>query len=211
MKMLEKVSSHEQFSQEMKDHKMTVILDTDTHKQLSFSGDDFEHAFSIVAFPYHIMIVGDMGCYTFSRTKDMLRWFVKDAGKALERPEIELSRWRNKLVSVDSQLGVVTKSLRLLVEHVEECKSSFLERYPDEAKHIEEEFDTLLQSRDDGVEMLLCEMYLFEITLDGEDFHLSQDFDDEDIEVYVSQFAWCCYALNFGVGMYLESKHLEAK
>ena len=206
MDMLEQVSSHDQFLSEMKDHKMKVVLDTEKHKHLSFSSGGFEHGFEIISFPYHVMITGDMGTYTFSRTDDMLRWFVKDGGKAIARPEKELQRWRQKLVSVDSQLGVVKNSLTQTVKMIEQCEENFIECHPDQKGAIKEVFSDLLRSGEDGVGMLLHELLTFEITIDGEEHAPFSDFEDEDVGVYVLQFAWCCYALNFGIGMYLQEQ-----
>tara|TARA_R110001583_G_scaffold161109_1_gene313013 strand:- start:5375 stop:6004 length:630 start_codon:yes stop_codon:yes gene_type:complete len=204
--MLENVPSHEQFLSDMKNHKMNVILDTDTHKHLSFSSGSFEHAFDVVAFPWHVMIVGDIGSYTFSRDSDMFRWFVKDSGKAISRPEVELGRWRQKLVSVDSHLGVVEVSLSKVLAVINGVQDNYIECYPECADCINDAFNELLQFQEDGVGMLLHVMYLFTVELNGEGHAPFSDFEREEVEVYTPQFAMCCYAINFGIGMYLESK-----
>jgi len=201
------VSNHSQFMAEMAKHTLTIKQDDGHYKHLVMAeAGEFENAFEVIAFPHHIMITGDMGTYCFSRTLDMMKWFIKDGDKAIASPQIELHRWYSKLVSTDSYLGAKKKSLTLAKQEVEQNRDFYINEYPDQASIINSAFDDLIDYAEMGVEMLLIEMYGFSFTIDGNEHQPFTDFEADTVEAYVSQFAWCCYAINFAIGEYLQTQ-----
>jgi len=202
------VSNHNQFLTEMAKHKMVVKQDEGLYKHLVFAEPgNFELAFEIVSFPHHVMITGDMGCYCFSREPDMFKWFIKDGVKSIASPEIEVNRWRNKLVSIDSSMGVVRKSTALAIKMIEENRAFYLKEYPEHADEINEKFDNLLGYEESGIDILIYEMCYLSLCLGHEDEHSPfSDLEIEVLETYTPQFVWCCYALNYGIGEYFQSK-----
>ena len=201
------VSHHRQFLSEVADHNLVVKQDDGLYKHLLLhKPGSFEYAFEVISFPSHIMITGDMGTYCFSRVSDMFRWFIKDGDKSMDSPEMEMSRWFNKLVSVDSQLGAKKKNLGLALRHIEENRDFYLKEYPEHKDDIQEAFGELVGCAEMGVDALLTGMYDFEIVLCEEEHRPFSDFEHSTVEAYVSQFAWCCYAINYAIGEYLQSK-----
>ena len=200
-----KESPHTQFLSEVAEHKIRVIRDEGLYKHFSVSKPgDSNQSFEIILFPSHLVITGDMGTYCFSRARDMLQWFVKESGSAMASPEAEIGRWHKSLVSVDAQMGAKKKSLSMALGRISENREFYIAEHPDYKDTIESEFDDLVLCSEDGVDVLLNEMYNFKLLLPDE-HHPFSDIDFRDVEAYVSQFAWCCYAINYTIGEYLKS------
>lgn len=69
----------ERFLQDVADHKMTVVMDNGVYRHLRFANSDsklaFNQWFDIVTWPGFLAYSGDMGCFVFSRLKDMFEFF----------------------------------------------------------------------------------------------------------------------------------------
>jgi hypothetical protein len=200
MDKLVEALSHDDFMASMSLHKMTVLRDDELYKHIRFAApNEFENAFEVMSFPYHVLITGDMGCYTFSREKDMFEWFVKGHCAPIKRPEIEVSRWFAKMVSKDAAISAKHYYLPAVIESIEEAKSNYTEGRGDCSLEVEQ-FNELLEWKEYGAEKLLDEMQ--EFYLDSISVSPFQDLERDCYEVYSTHFVWCCYALNYGIGTY---------
>lgn len=74
-------------------HRMTVLQDNDVYRHLRFAqpGTSCYH-FDIVTWPGYLAVTGDMGTWTFSRTRDMFNFF----GGAFEKG-VNAGYWSEKL------------------------------------------------------------------------------------------------------------------
>lgn len=81
------------FYGDVEKHVMRVIMDNGVYRHLTFKrpGDSVYH-FSLVTWPGHLAITGDMGTYVFSRLQDMFQFF---------HGRVNPSYWIEKCVSRD--------------------------------------------------------------------------------------------------------------
>lgn len=71
----------DRFLRNVKDHKLTVLLDNGIHRHLHFSNpEQFAYYFHLTTWPGYLCISGDMGCYVFCRVEDMFTFFRSDKG-----------------------------------------------------------------------------------------------------------------------------------
>ena len=61
------------FLNDIKNHQMTIESESGVNRSILFN--TFDHYFRLTTWTGHLCISGDMGCYVFSRTEDMFRFF----------------------------------------------------------------------------------------------------------------------------------------
>jgi len=81
--------TQERFLTEVANHRMTVLIDTATHRHLHFSDGTMNMHFMLTTWPGYLCISGDMGCFVFQRLKDMFCFFRGE--------RINVSYWAEKI------------------------------------------------------------------------------------------------------------------
>ena len=68
----------ERFLRDVADHKLEVVKDEGVHRHIVMSMGGSTYRYELTTWPYFICISGDMGCFVFSRVKDMFTFFRND-------------------------------------------------------------------------------------------------------------------------------------
>jgi hypothetical protein len=98
------------FALDIADHKVKILQERGMYRHIRFMAPKSSHHwFDLITWPGSLTIKGDMGSYTFSRTKDMLDFFRRSSWD--KGPN--LSYWEEKLDAVDASSGVREYSVEL--------------------------------------------------------------------------------------------------
>jgi hypothetical protein len=185
--------TEEIFRRDTKDHQMTVLRDDGIYRHIRFGkpGTGFMH-FELVTWPGHLAYSGDMGCYVFTRLRDMFEFFRTERDEFRINPQY----WGEKCCASQSD-GVTEYSAAVFREAIQ--------YWLDEADASEEirqaVADEVLIHADDGEYAAMRAALDFEH--DGFDF---QDFWETNLRAYTFRFVWCCYALAWAIREYDRSK-----
>ena len=173
---------HETFSNDVKEHQMTVELDSGVHRCLLFSRPDSNIGrFRLTTWSGHLAVTGDMGDYIFCRLTDMFAFFRGrriDAGYYAEKcvagdiEEFRPDLW-SSLVSNLLEMEAINESL------VSEMSC-------DEPSSPDEAYDMMCAA---GV---------------GDASEYLQHLYD-----YTEHFIWCLNAIKWGIEQY--DAHHESK
>lgn len=186
--------TEEQFRRDVEKHELQVVRDDGVYRHLHFAqpGTGTMH-FDIITYPGYLVYSGDMGCFVFSRLRDMLDFFRDKSGKD-DRLFINLNYWAEKLQATDRPDGHCKydpeKFERRVREWLDENDAS-----DDLREAIDDE---VLSAADDGETRARDALYSFEH--DGE-----KPFGDSwewEFDEYTFRFIWCCYALAWAVRKY---------
>lgn len=193
------------FPEDVAKHGMTILLNMPAkhtvHLEFSLPDGSWLHRFQIITGPGWLMIRGDMGCYVFERTADMISWFLGS-----DRPNP--SYWSQKVEAVDARShrpGVKEFSKRVLRRSLTELASGAFDDEATQAaliKALEEQVIERVDSRDEAVEYL--NDFLFETHADPGGTY---EFDVEDaweieMEDWEYRFLWACHAIHWGLTKY---------
>lgn len=199
----------ERFPMDVEKHEMQILLNMPARHtvQLSFSdGGSFLHAFQINTGPGWLMYRGDMGCFVFERTDDMVSWFL---GSSRPNP----SYWSQKVSALDASshepglrefsFHVLRKSLYALVVDYD------LPPQGEEAFVAALEADVLDGVTDYNEAVIrLTEFSLLwtsEPDADGEIEQRNLEIDDPweiDMRDWDYRFIWACHAIHWGLTKY---------
>lgn len=193
--MSEYACRFEQFMKDVAGHSMNVLLDNGIYRHLDFSNKgSFNQRFQITTWPGYLCISGDMGCYVFSRTEDMFRFFRKEPG------QINPSYWSEKLQSDSKHVGSMAYSPDLFCKTVKEYFEDWVadEKPTDQAKQelwarIEEE----VLSADNEYEA-----HAHASGFEHEESTFFQDFWEHKLQDYTGEFIWCLYAIVYAIHQY---------
>lgn len=203
-------SIQNQFLKDIAEHRMETLHEQGLYRHIKFSRAGSNcYRFDLITWPGHLTITGDVGTYTFSRTRDMFDFFRSaDLG-------INPGYWQEKL-----QAGASTPDRRLTMEWDEEAfGQAVIRRYKE-----------WLESQGEIPSPEKGELIRFEIkneVLRHAEFEESacmavQSFDDSDCpglfddflehaaycHSYQSHYLWCCYAIVWGIQQYdKETRH----
>jgi hypothetical protein len=195
----------EQFLKDAGTHTMEVLLDQGVNRHLCFStnGSSVYH-FGIVTWPQFLCIYGDMGCYVFQRTEDMLTFF---RGKPDEL-KINPGYWSEKLQADAHHEGVTEYSRELFARQI---KRLFEERFDDiDADNAEEiaRRDRIWKAIEE--EVLLDPEFELEARDLADDFECDgfrfSDFWEINLQEYTFHFIWCLFAIVHGIRLYDKAK-----
>lgn len=74
--------TREQFLEDVKDHRLTIIKDDGLYRHLRFKQPGTSNMFfDIVTWPGYLAYTGDMGSFVFTRIEDMLGFFRSKRGE----------------------------------------------------------------------------------------------------------------------------------
>jgi hypothetical protein len=187
--------TEETFLKDVSKHEMTVIRDDGVHRHLHFAipGNGNMH-FDIVTYPHYLVYSGDMGCYVFSRLKDMFEFFrTRPAGESTSL-HINEFYWGEKLEAVDKPDGYREYSPELLEAYVKE----WLDEVEADEELRESVREEVLSCTQDGEHAARDALTSFE----HERHRPFQDSWECNFDEYTLRFVWCCYALSWGIRQY---------
>jgi len=191
------------FLDDVKSHKIEVIRNDGVHRHLKFRGERYTNWFDLITWNGHLCIVGDMGCFVFSRIEDMFDFFImSDNDFSLDKSKelsINAGYWGEKLVSVSTHGGYKKFSED---EFRETIKKRFDDSFEDETDS--EKKDECWEEIENNV---LChgdnEYEAMRAAIDFEhDGFTFQDFWEFDCKRYTFQYIWCLYAIVWGILKY---------
>lgn len=185
------------YKRDTKNHEMTVLRDDGVYRHIAFGQPGTSsYCFSLVTWPGHLSITGDMGAFTFARLADMFDFFRKE--------RINPGYWQEKIQAGASYSGAKAISEEWSEEAFEKAIKA---RFEDWAVDIDdkEKIDELKSRLQDevidqgGSESSAVEaVYSF----NGEDFDFSFIDFEEDCNVYQTHYIWCLNAIVDGIKQY---------
>lgn len=195
------LSPEERFLKDVSNHVMTVVRDDGVHRHLRFAkpGTGIMH-FDIVTYPDYLVYSGDMGCYVFSRLRDMFEFF-RVRPREGDKPgqlHINESYWAEKLEATDRPDGHLEYSADLFRQRVTEILDD-MEADQDLRDEVQE---YVLDYADDGEVRARDALDQFE----HNGRRIFHDTWEWDLKEYTSRFVWCCYALAWGIQQYDAAK-----
>lgn len=198
---MEYACSKERFDNEVSSHEMTVFKDDDLYRHIRFKKPNtMSYYFDIITWPGNLTICGDMGTFTFARVRDMFDFFKGD--------QINPSYWHEKMIACDSHSKSMEFSSKIFEEMIEY-------RF----KNLEFESDELKDAAWDDVQDKILSHYpqsIYEVVQLTDDYSIylnekeycpfTEMYMDGNFEDYTFHFIWICYAIQWGVNKYNESK-----
>jgi len=211
----------ERAREEFAAHEMTVLLDQGLYRHLRFrTPGTFSYSFDLVTWPGHLAVVGDIGDHVFCRLTDMVEFFAGDA----RRGTINEHYWAQKLVA-PSHMHVREWSW----ERYEKCVAEWLDSACDQlVRHQRGDGKWFMSplriehgAGRDGAALLrqavsdqLTGPYAEIDDLDSAHRAL-RDFEHDGVSIsdswewdlteYRFAFLLACWAVSFGVRMYLDA------
>lgn len=190
------------FLKDVLQHQMHIKLDQGIFRHIEFKRQETNvNSFQITTTPYHLIITGDMGSYTFTRLNDMFEFFESGVDN------INPSYWSEKVESVDRRCGLTTFSKELFDEAVK----NYIEEYLDGLDIDQSELDDLNECIDS---MSIENDYQAREALTGFKFELGDGETIEFTDVWEMNFSelsyhfvWCCYAIAWAIEKYNEAKN----
>lgn len=207
------IPTKEQFLESVKNHTVTVLLDSGVYRHLHCTkcpqGSMNRH-FDIVTYPGNLVISGDMGCFVFKRINDMFKFFCMDDSDFMKSNVINPGYWNEKV-----EAGKTTEWDN---DVFKERVNQYLQDWLDDAKEsgqgdefIEEqkekfsdEFGGVVEGEWDAVSKI-NDWYADE---DGLDF---DDFWESSCNRATYRYIWCCYAIVWAIGEYDKLKASEGQ
>lgn len=196
----EQRTPEEKFLKDVSNHVMTIVRDDGVHRHLRFAKPGtYCMSFDIVTYPDYLVYSGDMGCYVFSRLKDMFEFFrVRPRDDEPGRLHINEGYWAEKLQATDKPDGHFQYSPDLFRQQVIEVLDD-MEADQDLRDEVQEH---VLDYADDGEIRARDALDQFEhngrrLFTDTWEWHLSE---------YTFRFVWCCYALAWAIQQYDAAK-----
>lgn len=183
----------EQFLKDVANHQMTVLHSDGIYRHLHFASSQsaFNQWFDLVTWPNFLTISGDMGCWTFSRVRDMFGFF-RSKGEL----KINASYWSEKL-----QNGVHGEGAKVWDDDT--FKERLIARLPDYDFEGADLAGLTQALKDDvfgydGPELMAYARDFEYRFADGRDFQ----FDCSEMpsgDDYCFHFLWCLYAIVWGI------------
>lgn len=213
------------FLADVTEHEMHVLHEAEEYRHLRFKrpGTSCMH-FDLVTYPGYLVYSGDMGCFVFSRLRDMFEFFRTDRQyKKGDGLRINLGYWSEKLQAIDGGRihveGVKEFDEEKFTRCVMEDLISWI-RYHREKCTKEERRELWLAVLNEVVRAdgdlsgyrKQCAAHDFShwVNNDYGYFHF-QDFFEHNVTEYTFRFVWCCYAIAWGIQKYDEAKALATE
>jgi hypothetical protein len=201
------------FLKDVAAHEMTVLLDQGVYRHLLFrsplTGNQW---FEIITWPGNLAYAGDMGCYVFSRLRDMFEFFRTRPDGDKAELHINTSYWAEKLQAVDCdgrESSALQFSPELFRSKVEEHFKEWVAENDitaDQAAEFEESLESeVLCLSDDGEYEARKALNDLNLEIDGTRLQFSDTWEWKFSE-YTFRFIWCCYALAWAIQKYDAAK-----
>jgi hypothetical protein len=197
--MSEKKSTKERFISDTANHELSVVMDDGIHRNLKFSKpNSSDMHFNITTWPGYLCISGDMGCFVFSRLRDMFEFFRND------KLETNLGYWEEK-IQAETLYGSGAKSWSSdsFQKSMEEIAKDWKQYAIDDEldpEFIEEELERFKgELFDKGSEH---EAYSAMGDWDEAEHGISFcDYESSNTE-YTFHYRWCCFAIVWAIQQY---------
>jgi hypothetical protein len=184
----------------VKDHDMNILLDTDEYRNIRFSRPDTsDYSFSLITWPWHLVITGDLGTYHFSRTEDMFNFFVMPKYDFNRSNVINPGYWSEKL---QGDIQHSEFSYELFHEIVEENFNEYVNdnALGEKASELWDELQEQVFDKDIESEHAAYEVAL-DFTSECCSFSLA-DFWEYKFTRHKQKYLNCCYAIVWGICKY---------
>lgn len=190
----------EQFLKQVQNHKMTVLLDSGTHRHLLFSQGGSYQRFNVITYPGALVISGDMGCFVFQRTEDMFDFF-RDNGRW--KNIINAGYWAEKVVAgnfFDWDQDEFDESIKeTLQEWVEDAKREGMDEafICEQEEKVSDHFGCIsgeIDSRSSVHHWQTCD--------NGVEF----DELEGNFTKHTERYLWCCHAIVWAIAEYDKAK-----
>ena len=192
------VCTEERFLKDVSDHAMTVICDIGVNRCIHFAAkkNAWNMHFTLITWPGHLCISGDMGTFVFYRLPDMFEFFRT---RHQERLPINPHYWEEKCEADDRCMGGTRE-------------------YDDERfkQCVKQDFDCAFEDSEDEnakarcwsaiKDEVLCAENEYEAHTKARDFEFEgfsfQDFWEHNLRSHTYHYIWCCYAIVWGIRQY---------
>jgi hypothetical protein len=207
--------TEEIFLENIKNHKLTVLLDNGIYKHLRFkSKDTNSYYFDIVTYPNHLVISGDMGCLVASRIPDMFEFYRTDRNYMLKdgrKLAINPSYWAEKIVSGKDDIKEfsINKLKKNVTEYIDSCL--FGEDWSEnEIDLLKCDILSAIDYTDNNSSDCMFDMIdSFQYYKDKTPYSDNPDFEFTDwweyhgyCEEFTFHYIWNCYAIAYAVQEY---------
>ncbi|MEM7165993.1 MAG: hypothetical protein AAF581_11035 [Planctomycetota bacterium] len=208
--------TEERFLADVEGHEMEVVHEHDNvYRHVRFQKpDQSAFWFSLITWPGHLCIAGDMGTYVFARLRDMFEFFRTDDYEGRESGLfINPDYWGSKLSSSDYPRGITEFDPAAFRDAVKDDFDTSRETDDRSEKFYralwsEIDYDILdpVANGECGEEGARSAVEDF--NYDGWTF--SDDWWERDLTRFRYHFIWCCYAIAWGVEQYDKSRAAAA-
>jgi hypothetical protein len=187
----------ESFNKDTAHHVLTVLRDEPPYRHLRFGKPGtICYSVEILTFPGYLVVVGDMGSFTFRRVHDMFTFFRPPQG---DPDRINLPYWHEKLVATDRCDGATRFSWEIFKRAVLDAARQHLD-LPDDSELPSD----IMEALDNDV--FHCEQNEYAAREAVESFEHEKlkfhDFWELDLHEYTSWFIWICYAIVRAIELY---------
>jgi len=201
------------FLHDVTEHTMEIRQDTEEYRHLTFSKNgSSSYKFHLTTWPGYLCISGDMGCYVFSRLRDMFEFFRTDWVEADLYKSINPDYWAEK-VQAGNLRGITTFNKedwrKAIFEYTHQwMRDHYHNTTRMERRRLMEEIENqIFFDYDDGNEQVLMHNVIgfsskvtYQLTFEF------QDFWENTFQEYTYEYLWCCYAIAWGINVYDETK-----
>jgi len=198
------------FLNDVRDHQLVLFQDQGVYRHLRFSRPETSNMyFSLLTWPGHLCICGDMGTFVFSRIPDMFEFFR--SGIRDEKLEVNLGYWSEKLDAIDkggAEKFCPDKFKHRVYEFWRESEE-YLIANAKQRKEIWQDIERcVLSTADDGEHFAYQAAAEFKREVqpkmgEASEFQLYHWLcDGVSFKEYTYHFVWCCYAIVYGIKRY---------
>lgn len=196
------------FTEETRDHVMTVLRDDGLYRHLKFSAPGTNmYRFDLVTWPGYLAVIGDIEDHLFMRIEDMFKFFVHEQH---EPRRINPHYWSEKLQGRDGRRSVQVFAEAIYRERVQEWLDEQAEEDDPEA-NFPDRLEVGLRHYALGV--AVEDQLLYEPPRDErEAIERLREFDHDGHTIYEpyewsmteynAHFLWICWAIVWGIEQY---------
>lgn len=127
--------TQDRFERDVAAHQMTVLHEEGVYRHIRFGRPDSSSMhFDLITYPGYLVYSGDMGCYVFSRLRDMFEFFRTDRLDTKDPSKLHINRgyWSEKLEAVDGnrrQAGATEFSPEKFRQVIKEYRLRWVREY----------------------------------------------------------------------------------
>lgn len=209
--------TEERFLKDVSNHEMHILHEDGVYRHVRFKiPNSSSYHFDLITYPNYLVYSGDMGCYVFSRVKDMFEFFRADK-RSNDGLCINTGYWAEKLRAVDGNrnnadaMEFDEDAFRKVINEyrVRWIREYGLNKHQRRALWVDVE-ESVMHRIEDGEHAACSAAYEFSHRA-GDDTFQFDDFFDHSFKRFTFRFLWCCYAIAFGVNKYDETKARQPK
>jgi hypothetical protein len=193
----------QRFRSDIEKHAVTVLRDDGLYRHLRCADGGYACSFDVITWPGYLCYSGDMGCFVFTRLRDMFEFF-----RGRETAMVDRGYLAEKAVASDKHDGITRYSEDLFKAAVKSDFDAYTEDWSDQDRKDElwnEIESDVLAASDDGIDGAIAAASGFKF----EGRHVFSDFWEHRLEDHTGRFWWCCYAIPWAIARYDEAKRSE--